>query len=55
VRREHHGTTTYLYNDDNRTLLHALAARGIDPARHFARPATLEDVFLNITGRDLAE
>jgi lipooligosaccharide transport system ATP-binding protein len=55
VRREYHGTTTYLYSDDNRTLLHALAARGIDPARHVARPATLEDVFLNITGRDLAE
>ncbi|HEY5094954.1 MAG TPA: ABC transporter ATP-binding protein [Candidatus Eremiobacteraceae bacterium] len=55
VRRERHGSTAYLYNDDNRTLLRALAARGIDPARHVARPATLEDVFLNITGRDLAE
>jgi lipooligosaccharide transport system ATP-binding protein len=55
VRRERHGATAYLYNDDNRTLLRALAARGIDPARHVARPATLEDVFLNITGRDLAE
>ena len=55
VRREHHGATSYLYSDDNRTLLRALAARGIDPARHVARPSTLEDVFLNITGRDLAE
>jgi lipooligosaccharide transport system ATP-binding protein len=55
VRREHHGATAYLYNDDNRALLRALAARGIDPERHVARPATLEDVFLNITGRDLAE
>jgi lipooligosaccharide transport system ATP-binding protein len=55
VRRERHGVTSYLYNDDNRSLLRALAARGIDPARHVARPATLEDVFLNITGRDLAE
>jgi lipooligosaccharide transport system ATP-binding protein len=55
VRRERHGATAYLYSDDNRTLLRALAARGIDPARHVARPATLEDVFLNITGRDLAE
>lgn len=55
VRRERHGSTAYLYSDDNRTLLRALAARGIDPARHVARPATLEDVFLNITGRDLAE
>jgi lipooligosaccharide transport system ATP-binding protein len=55
VRREHHGATTYLYSDDNRTLLRALAARGIDPERHVARPATLEDVFLNITGRDLVE
>ena len=55
VRRERHGATAYLYSDDNRMLLRALAARGIDPARHVARPATLEDVFLNITGRDLAE
>jgi len=55
VRRERHGATSYLYSDDNRTLLRALAARGVDPARHVARPATLEDVFLNITGRDLAE
>jgi lipooligosaccharide transport system ATP-binding protein len=55
VRRERHGATEYLYSDDNRTLLRALAARGIDPARHVARPATLEDVFLNITGRDLTE
>jgi lipooligosaccharide transport system ATP-binding protein len=55
VRRERHGATAYLYSDDNRTLLRALAMRGIDPARHVARPATLEDVFLNITGRDLAE
>ena len=55
LRRERHGATEYLYNDDNRTLLRALSARGIDPPRHVARPATLEDVFLNITGRDLAE
>jgi lipooligosaccharide transport system ATP-binding protein len=55
VRRERHGDTHYLYNSDNRILLHRLAELGFDPPRHVARQATLEDVFLNITGRELAE
>ncbi len=55
VRRERHGDLHYLYNADNRTLLHRLAERGFDPPRHVARQATLEDVFLNITGRELTE
>jgi lipooligosaccharide transport system ATP-binding protein len=55
VRRERHGETHYLYNADNRVLLHRLAELGIDPPRHVARRATLEDVFLNMTGRDLVE
>lgn len=54
-RREHHGEVVYLYNDDNRILLHRLAEVGAEPARHVARPSTLEDVFLNITGRELNE
>lgn len=55
LRRERHGDTVYLYNADNRTLLHAMAALGFDPPRHVARRATLEDVFLNMTGRELVE
>ncbi|HME82005.1 MAG TPA: ATP-binding cassette domain-containing protein [Candidatus Eremiobacteraceae bacterium] len=54
-RRERHGETTYLYNDDNRVLLRRLAERGVEAVRHVARPATLEDVFLNLTGRELEE
>lgn len=55
VRREHHGDILYLYNADNRQLLHRLAELGYEPPRHVARRATLEDVFLNITGRELVE
>ncbi|MDQ6767329.1 MAG: ABC transporter ATP-binding protein [Candidatus Eremiobacteraeota bacterium] len=55
VRRERHGETNYLYTTDNRLLLHRLAELGFDPPRHVARQATLEDVFLNITGRELTE
>jgi lipooligosaccharide transport system ATP-binding protein len=54
-RREQHGDIIYLYNDDNRVLLRRLAEAGIDAPSHVARPATLEDVFLNLTGRELAE
>ena len=56
VRRlEQHGETTYLYNDDNRALLTRLAELGVEAPRHVARAATLEDVFLNLTGRELTE
>ena len=54
-RSEHHGETTYLYNEDNRVLLRRLVELGLEPERHVARPATLEDVFLNLTGRELTE
>jgi lipooligosaccharide transport system ATP-binding protein len=54
-RTEHHGDTTYLYNDDNRVLLRRLTDGGVDVPRHVARAATLEDVFLNLTGRELTE
>lgn len=56
VRRcERHGDITYLYNEDNRVLLRRLAEAGIDAPSHVARAATLEDVFLNLTGRELSE
>jgi lipooligosaccharide transport system ATP-binding protein len=54
-RRERHGGVTYLYTDDNRALLTRLSQAGLDSGRHVARAATLEDVFLNITGRELGE
>ena len=54
-RRERHADVTYLYSDQGRALLARLAQLGIDMSRHAARPATLEDVFLNITGRELGE
>lgn len=54
-RRERHSGVTYLYTDDNRALLARLSQLGAAPRRHVARAATLEDVFLNITGRELGE
>ncbi len=54
-RRERHADVTYLYTDDGRALLDRLTHLGIDTRRHVARPATLEDVFLNITGRELGD
>jgi lipooligosaccharide transport system ATP-binding protein len=54
-RRERHGDVTYLYSDDTRALLARLAEAGVDARNHVARAATLEDVFLNITGRGLGE
>jgi lipooligosaccharide transport system ATP-binding protein len=54
-RRERHGDVNYLYSDDTRSLLARLSELGIDARSHVARPATLEDVFLNITGRGLGE
>jgi len=54
-RRERYGDVTYLYSDDNRALLARLTTLGVDTRRHVARAATLEDVFLNITGRELGD
>jgi lipooligosaccharide transport system ATP-binding protein len=54
-RSERHGNVTYLYNDDNRALLEHLRGIGLEAREHVARAATLEDVFLNITGRELNE
>ncbi|HYK54388.1 MAG TPA: ABC transporter ATP-binding protein [Candidatus Eremiobacteraceae bacterium] len=54
-RRERHGDITYLYTDDNSAVLARLSQAGLGSSRHVARAATLEDVFLNITGRELGE
>ncbi|MHB9144307.1 MAG: ABC transporter ATP-binding protein [Symbiobacteriia bacterium] len=57
VRRTHRiGSSVFLFTDDNRSLLGALAAAQPDlAARALARPATLEDVFLTLAGRGLEE
>ncbi|HXW52448.1 MAG TPA: ABC transporter ATP-binding protein [Candidatus Acidoferrales bacterium] len=55
VRRERHGDTQYLFCADSRVVLQRLRELGQDPPRHVARRATLEDVFLNLTGRELVE
>jgi lipooligosaccharide transport system ATP-binding protein len=55
VRRERHGDTQYLFCADSRVLLQRLRELGFDPPRHVARRATLEDVFLNLTGRELVD
>ncbi len=55
LRRERYGETHYLFNADNRVLLHRMNELGFHPPRHVARRATLEDVFLNMTGRELVE
>jgi lipooligosaccharide transport system ATP-binding protein len=54
-RREQHSDTVYLYNADNRLLLQRLTRAGVELRSHVARAATLEDVFLNITGRELSD
>jgi lipooligosaccharide transport system ATP-binding protein len=55
TRRERHGDTQYLFCADSRAVLQRLRELGQDPPRHVARRATLEDVFLNLTGRELLE
>ncbi|MGE5507860.1 MAG: ABC transporter ATP-binding protein [Chitinophagales bacterium] len=56
VRRwERVGATLFIYNEDNEALLRELAAAGWTPTDYLARPASLEDVFLTLTGRTLHE
>jgi lipooligosaccharide transport system ATP-binding protein len=52
-RWEQAGDTLYLYCADGRTLLPALSA--LKPPHLLHRPATLEDLFLKVTGRSLQE
>ena len=52
ARHERLGQLAYCYTNDSDALIHALQQEG----RKFAcRPATLEDVFLRLTGRALRE
>ncbi|OIO55278.1 MAG: ABC transporter [Alphaproteobacteria bacterium CG_4_10_14_0_2_um_filter_63_37] len=53
VRTERVGDTLFCYTADERALLAALSSIGSLTYLH--RPASLEDVFLKLTGRDLRE
>jgi lipooligosaccharide transport system ATP-binding protein len=53
VRTVHAGDTAYLYTAEPQAVLDRLHAAG--QTTHFHRPANLEDVFLRLTGHELAE
>jgi len=44
-----------LYADDGRAALHHVESMGITPNSSLVRRATLEDVFLALTGRQLID
>ena len=44
-----------LYVDDGEAALERVRAAGIDPVSTLVRRATLEDVFLHLTGRTLVD
>ena len=50
-RVERAGDTVFCYGDDVESLLHSLTPE----LRYLHRPASLEDVFLKLTGRDLRD
>jgi lipooligosaccharide transport system ATP-binding protein len=49
------GDTLFLYSEDGMTVRSSLAELGVPPGAALTREATLEDVFLRLTGRDLDE
>ena len=51
---ESHGDRLFIYTDDGQSVFSAVAARH-DAERCTVRPATLEDLFLRLTGRGLRE
>jgi ABC-2 type transport system ATP-binding protein len=56
---KHDGETTWLYTGDVPATIAALLAlseaRGVEPENLTIRKATLEDVFLDLTGRGLRD
>ncbi len=44
-----------VYTDDGDATMHAAIAGGFDPESMFVRRASLEDVFLILTGRTLED
>src|SRR5947209_8220620 len=49
------GDTLFVYSEDGMTVRSSLAELGVPPGAALTREATLEDVFLRLTGRDLDE
>jgi lipooligosaccharide transport system ATP-binding protein len=49
------GDTLFLYSEDGMTVRSSLSELGVPPGAALTREATLEDVFLRLTGRDLDE
>jgi lipooligosaccharide transport system ATP-binding protein len=52
---EVHGDLVLLYTADGETVLHRIRAAGVDVEAAILRRATLEDVFLKLTGRMLRD
>jgi len=55
MRCETRGGVSLYYCADSTTLLSLLNHAGTLPSQHLARPSNLEDVFLKLTGSELAE
>ena len=53
--KERVGGTLFVYSEDGLRVRHSLDEVGVPPGAAVAREATLEDVFLRLTGRDLEE
>jgi lipooligosaccharide transport system ATP-binding protein len=49
------GDTLFVYSEDGMEVRRSLVELGVPPGSATAREATLEDVFLRLTGRDLEE
>lgn len=54
-RHDRIGSSLFLYGDDGEAVLSWLGEAGIRPTSFRVRPATLEDVFLVLTGKELRE
>jgi lipooligosaccharide transport system ATP-binding protein len=53
--QEQVGDTLFVYSEDGLSVRHSLLELGVPAGSATAREATLEDVFLRLTGRDLEE
>jgi lipooligosaccharide transport system ATP-binding protein len=53
--QEQVGDTLFVYSEDGLSVRHSLLELGVPAGSAMAREATLEDVFLRLTGRDLEE
>jgi len=55
MAHERFGEDLRLFGQDGEAMLSAVLGAGVKPERHLVRRATLEDVFLKLTGRGLGE